>query len=461
MIQQITPIYVRKRPRVAPPEYDSVKQKAYCAYGAARTLWSCRDEEILMDGPAGTGKTRAILEKINFCCMKYSRLRVLGVRKTRESMTESALWTYEDKVIPEGSPMLRGPQRNLRQTYRYPNGSEFVIGGMDKASKIMSTEYDIIAGFEATELTEEDHESLTTRLRNGRMPYQQIILDCNPGSPNHWLNARANTDKMTRLLSRHEDNPVLFNRDGTMTPNGSAYMRRLERLSGARYLRLRKGIWAASEGMVYESWDPFVHMVPRPRIESNWRRIRVIDFGYKNPFVCQWWAISPDDVMFLYRQIYFTKRLVADHAQTIRRYSEGENYEATISDHDAEDRATLHEQGIFTIPAHKAITPGIEAVNLRLRHEQHVRPTLFICRDSLVEEDTALKAVGLPDRTEDEFDGYVYPKDKDGKPVKEEPVKKDDHGMDTMRYGVCYVDNIAGMTLVTTSAMAVAVYRSN
>src|SRR5215469_13273235 len=107
--------------------------RVYQAYGAARKLWGCRDEEILMEGPAGTGKTRAILEKMHFCAMKYPGFRGLIVRKTRESLTNSVLVTLEEKVIPKDSPILDGPQRRLRQTYHYPNGSEIDVGGMDKS----------------------------------------------------------------------------------------------------------------------------------------------------------------------------------------------------------------------------------------------------------------------------------------------------------------------------------------
>jgi hypothetical protein len=45
-----------------------------------------------------------------------------------------------------------------------------MIGGMDKPTKIMSSEYDFIYVQEAIELTETDWENLTTRLRNGRCP---------------------------------------------------------------------------------------------------------------------------------------------------------------------------------------------------------------------------------------------------------------------------------------------------
>jgi len=40
------------------------------------------------------------------------------------------------------------------QSYTYPNGSTIVLGGLDKESRIMSTQYDVIYVQEAIELTE-------------------------------------------------------------------------------------------------------------------------------------------------------------------------------------------------------------------------------------------------------------------------------------------------------------------
>ena len=431
------------------------KQRPYTAYGGARELWSAKDSEILIEGPAGTGKTRAILEKFFFCCMKYPGIRVLIVRKTREALTESVLVTLEEKVIPENSPVQKGPQRNLRQNYVFPNGSEIVVGGMDKASKVMSTEYDLIGTFESTELTEEDFENLTTRLRNEMMPYQQIVADCNPGDPNHWLNRRADTPKMRRIRSKHCDNSTLFDhKTKTWTERGAKYLSKLKDLTGFRRMRLYEGKWVTAEGQVYDTYDPDKHLIDPFVIPRDWRRIRVIDFGYTNPFVCQWWAIDGDGRMFLYREIYFSGRIVHDHAvgvvqdkkliqPGIKHYSKGEHYDATIADHDAEDRATLESEGIETIPAFKSVEQGIEAVQRRLRVAGDGKPRLFIFKNALVERDDELIEKHRPWSTSQEFGGYVFHKGQDGKPIKEEPLKVNDHGMDAMRYAVAYVDDLS------------------
>lgn len=207
-----------------------------------------------------------------------------------------------------------------------------------------------------------------------------------------------------------------------------------------------EGKFVSFEGLVYDIWDPEVHMVDRSsvKIESWWPKWRVIDFGYRSPFVCQWWTRSPEGRYYRYREIYYTGRTVTTHADQIKYYSEGEMIIATICDHDAEDRATLEENGIDTIPANKSISPGLQAVYRSLKFDESKEPDIFFLRDSLVEVDTRLSGKGLPTCTEEEFQFYAWPKDKDGKPRKEVPIDLNNHGMDTTRYFVMEVEGEIG-----------------
>lgn len=58
--------------------------------GAARELFergpSCT--EIVLCGPAGTGKSRGCLEYLHYLCGRYPHLRTMMARKTRKSLTE-------------------------------------------------------------------------------------------------------------------------------------------------------------------------------------------------------------------------------------------------------------------------------------------------------------------------------------------------------------------------------------
>lgn len=444
----------RGRPRREPrPE-----NRPYCPYGAARTLWECKDTEIMVSGPAGTGKSRACLEKVHFCAEKYAGARFLLFRKSRKSLTESALVTFEEKVLPARHGALGGVRRENRHAYHYPNGSTVVVGGLDDPSKIMSTEYDMVFAQEARELTEADWESVSIRCRNGVMPYQQAIADTNPDAPHHWIKRRERDGKLTMMESRHEDNPMMWDRyasngaggAGTWTPEGAKYIERLEALTGVRYERLRKGLWVQAEGLIYDAWDPAVFLVDRFPIPHTWPRYWSVDFGYTNPFVCLFLAQDPDGRLYLYRELYMTQRLVEDHARRILSVCGADKMgwdraseprpRAIICDHDAEDRATLERHlRMPTQAAIKEISPGLQAVASRLRVPGDGKPRLVIFKDALDERDPVLDEAKKPTCTAEEFEGYTWDTG-GGRRKGEQPVDRDNHGMDAIRYAIFWLD---------------------
>ena len=110
----------------------------------------------------------------------------------------------------------------------------------------------------------------------------------------------------------------------------------------------------------------------------------------------------------------------------------------------------MAENGISTSPAIKEISRGLQAVSERLNVAGDGRPRLFIFNDALVETDGTLEEAKRPTCTADEFPGYIWPKSADGRAIKETPVKENDHGMDTMRYGVMYLDG-GGRTQIADS----------
>src|SRR5690242_11509382 len=203
----------------------------YEPVGSARELFLCRDPEVLLSGPAGTGKSRGCLEKMNILMLKYPGARGLIARKTATSLTSTALATFKEFVVKEallsGEVKFYGGSAGDPSSFRYGNGSQIVVAGLDKATRIMSSEYDIAYVQEANELTENDWESITTRLRHGVIPYQQLIADTNPDSPYHWLKQRCDNGKTRIIYCSHEDNPVLYDRDDkAWTSSGSEYLKR-------------------------------------------------------------------------------------------------------------------------------------------------------------------------------------------------------------------------------------------
>jgi len=413
----------------------------YEPHGAARDLLHCRDADVLISGPAGTGKSTAVMMKAFLIAEKYPGARILFTRKTRASMSETVLVDWEQSVVPPGHPCMKGAHRSHRTHYQFSNGSTIVVNGMDNADRIMSAYYDVVCLFEATELSEDDYEKITSRLRTGVVPYKQAISDCNPNAPTHWIKQRADAGGLTHLVSRLEDNPRFYDHKANdWTNEGREYRARLQSMTGLRYQRLYEGKWVGAEGQVFDEFDPQTHIIEPFDIPDGWRRFRSIDFGFTNPFACLWLAMDHDDRMFVYRQWYMSQWIVEDHADKIRTLSGDERIGLTVADHDAEDRATLRRHGIDTVPADKDVSTGIQAVQSRLRVQGDGKPRLFIFRDSLVEPDPKLQTARKSTCLEHEIPAYVWQQARDGHPEKEEPVKVNDHGCDALRYAVMRAD---------------------
>jgi hypothetical protein len=98
---------------------------------------------------------------------------------------------------------------------------------------------------------------------------------------------------------------------------------------------------------------------------------------------------------------------------------------------------------VKTVKAWKNILPGIENVEVRLRKAGDDKPRLFLMRNALVARDQAMFDAGLPTCTREEFDGYVWTPGVDGKTKKEEPIDRDNHGLDACRYACAWVDDLA------------------
>ena len=115
-----------------------------------------------------------------------------------------------------------------------------------------------------------------------------------------------------------------------------------------------------------------------------------------------------DGRIYLVKELYQSQQTVNQLAPQITAMSASHTVTATIADHDAEDRATLGEHGIKTLPADKRVKTGLDAVAERLKVAGDGKPRLYIVRDATTGQDTRLGEMRRPVSTEQEFPGYVW-----------------------------------------------------
>lgn len=425
--------------------------------GAAAELWRMYGSRqmpahVLLDGPAGTGKTIASLMLLDRACREYPGLRAFILRRTRVSMTESTLASLERHVLGPGHPALESSQasRALRREYRYPNGSIIVPLGLNNPSRLYSSDWDIGYINESIELTEEQFDSLQRGMRSFRMPWAQpIILDTNPAEETHWLNRRAGRpgSGMARLLSRLQDNPAYYSANGRVTEQGRLFLAGMRLLRGVMRDRMLLGRWVTAEGLIYDAFDPSVHVADAEQAPSRYRMFAAsIDFGWRFPtaMVLQLWGIAGDWTAWLLGEHYaagsaehglewLAATLTHWHDQIGLAWAVADSAEPQTIDalNEHLTRRGRRRTGRIVRPAEKSDRmAGIALVN-QLLATQRVR----LVRDAQARTDPRLDAVGLPVNTVQEIGAYTWAKTPDGRPMREVPDPMAvDHGCDAMRY---------------------------
>jgi PBSX family phage terminase large subunit len=385
----------------------------YTPYGGAAELMYCHDHEVIIQGPAETGKTLAACWKAHIIASKYPKAQGAIVRKTQKAVYGSVLQTFE-RVI-EGAPVeIYGGEKP--EKYIYANGSVIWVGGMDNPDKILSSERDFIYVNQSEELTQDDWEKLLTRAtgRAAVVPHPQVFGDCNPSGSQHWIRKRPG---LKLIRSMHKDNPTLVDQaTGQLTPQGERTMGILSGLTGVRRKRLFEGIWATAEGAVYDTFDAGIHVRERERSEMV-AFLMMMDEGYTNPAVILDVGIDGDGRLHIFREFYkrgvLQKDVVKTAAEWVKEYS---HYLIAVDAAAAGLIADLRDSGLPAQGYKGRVLDGITAVQGYLSVQADGNPRLTVdpsCVDTI-----------------NEFESYTW------KPEKDEPIKENDHAMDAFRYGV-------------------------
>lgn len=381
-------------------------------------------KELMYSGSFGAGKSRVGCEKGYFLSVKYPGNRGLICRKTFASLRYTTMYTWDRHVCPPEAVKSYNQETHI---CTLTNGSEILFLGLDDPNKIGSLEVGWIFIDEAIELTEDDYVMLQGRLRLNTVPFRQLFCATNPASSQHFLYKKF-------YLSGDPDCQVIEANSLSNPHNPEDYRQNLLKLKGRYFDRYVLGKWIGFEGLVYDIVDPREAVIEPFDIPSHWPRWRSIDFGYTNPFVCQWWTKCPeseetDEIhgYYMYQELYLSQNTIERLAPKIK--SVPGSIIDTFADHDAEDRATLEEKGISTVIADKAISTGIQQC-----YELFGANQIHFFADVSMELDLVLNGKHRPVCTVEELSNYRWAPAKKNKNAKEIPVDIDNHGMDAMRY---------------------------
>lgn len=403
-------------------EYSpDVRDTDYTPLGGNADMIYSHDPEVILSGPAETGKTMANCWKAHLICMKYPGAQGAILRKTQTSVYGSVIQTFE-RVIKDSPVEKYGGEKPEKYIYPHPSGSSTIwVGGMDNRDRVLSSERDFILTCQTEEFTLDDWEYLTTRTtgRGAVIPYPQLFGDCNPGGSKHWIKERAKLGHLRLINTTHKDNPSLW--DGvSWTAQGVRTLDRLSALSGVRRKRLYEGIWATAEGAVYDMFDYSVHVKTRPDSEMKaW--YLAMDEGYTNPAVILLVGEDSDKRLHIRREFYERGKLQEYVVKQAAEWTKEKRVRLAAVDEAAAGLiADLLNNSVPAVASKGRVLDGIQAIQNRLKVQGDEQPRLTV-------DPSCVNVIN-------EFESYVWKKATGTGIVKDEPNKENDHALDALRY---------------------------
>jgi hypothetical protein len=191
------------------------------------------------------------------------------------------------------------------------------------------------------------------------------------------------------------------------------------------------GEFVVMEGVVYKEFSMVDHVRPCFPIPDEWPKWRAIDYGGSAPTACAWFAISPNETIYLYREYYQTDLTVQKNAEAIIAMSGDEKYVCTLMDPHAIDPPPIYYGASKTI-AQQYAEAGIKStgwpyVNVMGEHAMVQRVKFKLEKRQFFVFDTCINAIR-------EFRSWKYKCDKEGKPLAKDAYESaNNHLLDTIK----------------------------
>jgi len=386
--------------------------------------WRDKSPILLLTGSAGGGKSRLAAEKLHAYLMKYPGATGVMLRKTRESMTNSTVLSFERTTVGRDP---RVSHKKADHRFEYANGSILAYGGMkDEAQREqirgvgLDGSVDFVWMEEAVRFTEDDFHEVLARMRGRAAPWTQVIVSTNPGPPSHWINQR--------LIIKGE--AAVYKSSALDNPYSTAqYLESLDMLTGILRQRLRDGLWVQAEGIVYDNFemDNLTDEGPDPNLPFE----LAFDDGYVDPRAILFIQRQPDKVLVfdeLYHSRYLEEKSVeAVVERCVERYGLDESGrpnklpEIAVGSPEANQlKERFRRADIVARSKPHEVVEGIKVVR-ELICDGNGRRMLQIHRQN------------CPNFIREITEGYRYPEE-GARRDNEKPLDGNDHACDAFRY---------------------------
>jgi hypothetical protein len=222
--------------------------------------------------------------------------------------------------------------------------------------------------------------------------------------------------------SNYQDNPLVK----------EEYISYLASLPEKMRKRWLEGSWDGGDGAAFPDFERSIHVIKPFNIPGNWPRFRAIDYGYTTMGVCLWFAVDPEDCLYIYRELKTTLVTADEFAKMVLKAEKGEYISYGVIDGSiGANRGTtdptldeiMRKEGLICRYSDRSAGSRMAGKNLMHQYlaEDHnlKRPRLqiFDCCEELIDELSSLPS------------GELNPDDVQKKGVV-------DHAWDACRYGI-------------------------
>ncbi len=262
-------------------------------------------------------------------------------------------------------------------------------------------------------------DMIDTRLSK---PHSMGFASMNPSHPGHkikkWIDrAEAGDKNYYQLHFTLDDNPYV----------DEGYKQRIrDSLSGLFYKRNYLGLWCLAEGAIFDFFDRNIHVLKRPPSAAEYW-VAGIDYGSVNPFCCVLVGVSTGRYtqtgkrMWVEKEFYYDpkvhgrQKVNSEFAQDVYDFLEPYNVKQIYIDPSAQAfQLELQRKGMHVVHADNNVENGIQKMTSEMK-----KGNLYVLDECV--------------NTIREIESYVWDP-KAAKDGYDEPMKKDDHSTDALRY---------------------------